>query len=185
MKILYRYKVRTRLDELINKSTIINHSNAVLRSVLKDPSSINSHVDFYSLLRAPYWLCLDDNLDYLYREEKFDDLQGLVFIITKFFNDWSFTPYSDERYEEHFNSLGITVGTLLNASFVELFYMANCFVEEEPLRFKPAFNMPSQSLSEDLQKLKENKYEQIESFVKDYQNAFDFQDKEEDSGIPF
>ena len=89
----------------------MHFSNANLRLALKDPSSINSHVDFYSLLRAPYWLCLDDNLDYLYREEKFDDLQGLVFIITKFFNDWGFTPNSSEsvkRYEEVYNLLGIS-----------------------------------------------------------------------------
>ena len=150
MKFLYRGKVRARLAELISNSEIPNHSNAYLRSILPSkagtllPSKAGTlDVDFHFLVGNQYWECLEDNIDYLYKHAKFDELQAVVFIITKVFEYQSLNPNTHQKLR----AFG-EIGKLISDASKQLFYMAYIFVEEEPSRFEPAFNMPDPSVLE-------------------------------------
>jgi len=163
MKIFYRAKVRKRLVELISRSSIKNHSNSYLRS-FSGFSELPSHVDFHVLLRGPYFECLEDHENYLYREAKFDDLQAVVFVVTKVFQ------YQSLQKDSHQALAGLgEMGKLVSSASLQIFSMAKTFVEKDPLRFEPAFNAPDPSIFDDIGKAK-NTTEETDSVRQEVSN---------------
>ena len=148
MKFFFRGKVRQKLDELIKRSPIENHSNEYLNQISPNPhASLPPHVDFHTLVREPYWQCLEDNINYLHKDAKFDELQAIVFLISKVFQYQSDKGDAFQKMRDHGK-----LGELMADASLYMMVMAQMFVEEEPERFKPAFNKPDPAVFEDMRK---------------------------------
>jgi len=147
MKFWFKAKVKEVILAIIRRSSVENHSAAYLNSISLTGNRLPQHVDFHVLLCDSYRECLDDYDAYLYKEKKFDKLQAAIFVITKVFQHQSKNPNAHQEMR----SAG-KLGELISEASIEMYSMAEAFLEEEPEMFKPAFNYPNSSTFEDIDK---------------------------------
>lgn len=146
MKFWFRTKVKDKIIEIIQKSSIENHSNYFLRSI-PDFANLPAHVDFHLLLADSYFECLGDYIEYLYRGKRFNELQAAIFVITKVFQTQSEKPNAHQELRK-LNKMG----ELMSDGSIKLFVMAKLFLDESPEMFKPVFNYPDPSIYDDIER---------------------------------
>ena len=132
MKLIYQFKVLTRLNELIKKINIDNPSGEEFTS-LCDWTEINTkkgkkNISFKKFLCVPYDYCLEHYVDYLHKENNYDDWQGCVFIIVRVYADPKYDIYKDTGDQGKFGELMEQAKTSLMEEAVEL-------MEENPDKY--------------------------------------------------
>ena len=146
MKFWFRTKVKDKIIEIIQSSSIENHSNYFLRSI-PDFANLPAHVDFHLLLADTYFECLGDYIEYLYRGKRLNELQAAIFVITKVFQTQSEKPNAHQELRK-LNKMG----ELMSDGSIKLFVMAKLFLDESPEMFKPVFNYPDPSIYDDIER---------------------------------
>lgn len=146
MKFFYEFRIRNKLYELIDMSSIQNHTKDYLNSL----GTVNKtrHFDFYDLVHYPYAECLRDYLSTL-KHLKYDTLHAAIFVITKVFQDQSERPNTHQEMRKSGK-----LGELMSEASFSLYLLAKELSEQNP-SLMLAFNTPHHSIFADIERARE------------------------------